>query len=142
MAKTTQGFSLIELMIVLTIIGILATVAYPSYQDSVRKGRRSEAQQLLVSIADKEEMYLLDSRTYANAFTSLNFGASGWTCTATTCSNAFYSTSITVDNTATPPTYEIVATTLNDQEGDGYLTFNSAGEKTRRVGGVGEDLGW
>ena len=53
----TKGFTLIELMIAVAIVGILAGIAYPSYQDSVRKSRRADAQGALLGFANAMERY-------------------------------------------------------------------------------------
>ena len=59
------GFTLIELMITVAIVGILAAVAYPSYTDSVRKGKRAEARAALLNLLQQEERYLTQMSTYA-----------------------------------------------------------------------------
>lgn len=61
-----MGFTLIELMIVVAMIGILASIAYPSYQDHVRKTRRAAAQSFLMEVAAKQQQYLIDARTYGS----------------------------------------------------------------------------
>lgn len=61
--KTSKGFTLIELMIVVAVVGILAAVAYPSYQDSVRKSRRADAKSALLELAQfMERNYTLSNR--------------------------------------------------------------------------------
>ncbi len=62
-----RGFSLIELMIVVAIIGIIAAVAYPSYVNSVTRSFRSEGQQWLQDFAQRNEQFFLDRRAYATA---------------------------------------------------------------------------
>jgi len=60
-----KGFTLMELMIVIAIIGILVSVAYPSYQDHVRKTNRSDCHAALLQVSDLQERYYLQKNTYA-----------------------------------------------------------------------------
>ena len=65
MKKTkNHGFTLIELMIVVAIIGILASIAYPSYHDSVLKGRRAEARTAIAELMQQQERYMTQNNTY------------------------------------------------------------------------------
>ncbi|MDX9886922.1 type IV pilin protein [Thauera sp.] len=78
MKKLTQrvrGFTLIELMIAVAVIGILASIAYPSYTEYVRKARRATAESALMDIASKQHTYLLSRRTFTASETDLGFSA-------------------------------------------------------------------
>lgn len=68
-----KGFTLIELMIAIAILGILVAVAYPSYTEHVLHSNRSEGMNELVRIANMQEQFFADSRRYAADLTELGF---------------------------------------------------------------------
>ncbi|MFT5788194.1 MAG: type IV pilus assembly protein PilE [Shewanella sp.] len=71
-----RGFTLIEVMIVVAIVGILAAIAYPSYTDYVTKAGRSEGVTAVLNISNLQEQYYLDNRTYTEDLTKLGLAAS------------------------------------------------------------------
>lgn len=142
--RRMRGFTLIELMMVVAIISILATIAWPSYQDYVRRSKRADAEAVMMSIASKEQQYLLDTRTYTDVLGTggLRLSPEGYDCTQSAnkkCANNFYE--ITVDVDAGPPlAFTVTAAPKAGQTPDGTLTLTSAGAKKRMVSGV--DKGW
>jgi type IV pilus assembly protein PilE len=125
--KKLGGFTLIELMIAVAVIAILVSVAYPSYQDHLRKGRRAAAQSFMMEVANKQQQYLLDARQYAlgaGAVTTLGLAA------PPEVSN-FYTITVDPAVATTPPTYNILGTPKvgTAQATDGVLELNNFGVK-------------
>ena len=97
-----KGFTLIELMIVVAIIGILAAIAMPQYSDYVRRGKAAEATSNLANLRIKMEQYFQDNRTYV-----------GGPCAPTT--GAKYFTYACAGNDGTLTTYALQATGVTAQ---------------------------
>jgi type IV pilus assembly protein PilE len=131
--RSPKGFTLVELLITLAIIGILTAIAFPSYQNHVRKGARAAAQSAMMEIANREAQYLLDARNYAvgpTAITDLKV-----TVTADVTNKYTITVTDSAGNPApsTPPTFTVVATPIagGSQASDGELKLTHTGAKFR-----------
>lgn len=69
--KKQYGFTLIELIVAVAIVGILAAVAWPNYTDYVKRASRAEAAAALLDAANKEEQFFVDNREYTDSFSDL-----------------------------------------------------------------------
>jgi type IV pilus assembly protein PilE len=67
MRRMNRGFTLIEAMVVVGIIGLIAAIGYPSYRDQVIKSRRAEGMGALLELADRMERHYSDVGTYKQA---------------------------------------------------------------------------
>jgi type IV pilus assembly protein PilE len=122
--NNSKGFSLIELMIVVVVVGIIAAVAIPQYSQYVVRGNRAAAQSFMLDVSNREKQYLLDARSYVDSLATL-----GMTPPVDVSRNY----TITISAPAgTPPTYTITATPVagSKQENDGNLTLDDTGAKT------------
>lgn len=123
------GFSLIELMIAVVVVGILASVALPAYNEHVRKGRRAAAQSYLMDLAQRQQQYFLDNRGYAATAAALGYAATPAEV------SPYYGVAIAVAG-GPPPSYTITATPTGGQAADncGNLIIASSGAKTSSAG--------
>ncbi len=124
----SAGFTLIELMITVAIIGILAAVALPSYKQYIVRANRSAAQAQMMDIANREQQFLLANRTYVAHDNTL--WTASYSLPTEVATKYTYTIEINTDTTV-PPFYRITFTpiTTGSQSADGNLTLNSEGVK-------------
>lgn len=134
------GFSLIELMVVVVIIGVIAGIAYPSYRNHLVKTNRAAAQAYITNLAAREEQVMLDNRGYVAA-TAATLANTPISLGVPPEVSRYYTMQVTIA-TVPPPTYTITATPLPGtmQANDGFMTLDTAGIKTRMISSV--DHGW
>ncbi|MFJ2715038.1 type IV pilin protein [Pseudomonas sp. NPDC087346] len=88
MRRSNRGFTLIEIMIVIAIIGIVITIGYPSLTEYMKKGRRAEIVSTLSEQAQILERFYSKNNVYTNA-TGLNAGNDFYTITPTITDQTF-----------------------------------------------------
>ncbi|MCK0107280.1 general secretion pathway protein GspH [Marinobacter sp. S0848L] len=113
-------------MIVVAIVGILAAVAYPSYQEHVKSSRRAEAQSALMGLASAMERHFTANNTYKGAGAGGDTGAPSiyYDQVPNSGGTAYYNLTIT---SASDTAFLVTATPVNAQAGDGFLDLNNQG---------------
>lgn len=124
--RTTRGFTLVEVMIVVAVIGILAAIALPSYNDYVRRGQLPEAFSGLSDYRTKMEQYYQDNRNYgSDAACAADSSASSWNTFPITTGRFTY-TCATSDS---GQGYTITATGASDRATGHTYTINHRGDR-------------
>lgn len=129
--KMHRGFTLIELMVVVAIVGILSSIAYPAYTSHLRKGRRADAQGYLMDLAQRQQQYFTDNRAFATTLDSagLNAPVPSSVSTYYTIVTPIASGTIAAPGQTKPPAFTITATAIGSQVSDGDLQIDSTGAK-------------
>lgn len=145
-----QGFTLIEMLIVVAIIGILAAIAYPSYQSYVKKTKRTDMMGELQNIASRIEAQKIAQGSYSNITLASVYGntVSGTgTTTYPVNGTALYTVSIdkmdTSNTKITSGDWKLTAAPINTamMSGDGNLTLDYQGNKCYKTN-CSKDEGW
>lgn len=131
--KKAQGFTLVELLITIAILGLLVVVALPAYRESVLRSNRSDAQITLNRLATLQEQYYFRTNQYTDDFANLIDGATSGV--PIDSNEGHYSISVDTNATATDPatTWTMTAEAQPDQAADtacNKIILNSMGVKT------------
>ena len=132
--RRSNGFTLIELMIVVAILAIIVSIGYPLYTDQVRKARRAEAKTALQEAMNREERFFTTNNTYTTNLGQLGYGGATFTT-----QEGWYQVSAAACGGSTIGQCVILsAAPQNDQTNDvcGTFTLNSRGQETDGGGGA------
>ncbi len=142
-AKRQRGVNLIELLVVVAIVSILSGLAYPSYMQHIVNTKRTTAKSVLMQIADRQQQFFLDNKTYTGNLTNLGYGANPLVVgddgrqLAAGDPESVYSVSVA---NASVTTYTITAAPLYGQATRdtecGSLSLNQSGVKTQSGAGT------
>jgi len=131
MMMKNKGFTLVELVIVVAIVGILAAIAIPAYQNDMQRSRRSDGQVALMNMAAQMERYYTMNNTYSGASTPAIIGI------PTASPSGYYNLSVT---NLTPSSFTLNAAPIagGAQANDpcGTLTLTSLNVKGPTVAGT------
>jgi len=111
------GFTLVELMIVIAVMAILVSLALPNYQQSIRKGRRADAQTDLIEFVGQAERVFTQTNSYENATLPAN--------------TDFYTYTFSVAASATAYTIQAAPKTIQGEDGCGTMRLDQAGLRTK-----------
>jgi type IV pilus assembly protein PilE len=126
--RRQQGFTLIEMVIVVLIIAILAAIAIPSYRKYVTSTHRVDAQRALTELAARQERFLYSNNAYADNLPAIG-GTSGM-------AGSYYTVAIDPANTSST-TFKVVATAIGSQKTDDKQCQTMSLDQAGRQGSTG-----
>lgn len=127
-----SGFTLIEMMITVVILGIILSIAISSYLDLVRESRRTEAKALLQEVMNREERYYTTENAYTDDLTDLGY------VTPLESESNWYQVTASYCTAGDDQCVELTAAPQDDQTNDvcGSFTLDSSGERDKTGSGT------
>lgn len=129
-----HGFTMVELLIAVAIMGIIAAVAIPSYSGYLTESRRTDAKTLLLEAAGEQARFFSENNSYAASMTAMGYGAD-----SEPTESGHYNVAVSA---ATATSFTLTATAAGDQANDavcGNLSINSVGTKLESGTGTTAD---
>ena len=126
---SSKGFTITELLIVVAIMGIIAAIAFPNWQESVRKSNRSDGKTALLRLMQKQQQFYTDNVSYTTTLTAIGAASDANVVSA----ERYYTVSAAACAGMTIAQCVILTATPDPNRGqgpDGALTLNSLGQKT------------
>lgn len=124
--RVNSGFTLIELMIAVAIVGILTAVALPTYQSQILKSHRTDAKMALLDLASRQERYMSLQQVYASTGAALGF-SSDFPISVPSADAATYTLSVALANSGSSYTLTATPTGRQVQDACGAYTLSSLG---------------
>jgi len=138
-SRRVAGFTLIELMVTITVAAVLVSIAVPAYTSQIRKSRRTEARTALLDLAAREERFFSTNSVYTIAPANLGYAGAF----PVQVGSGYYRLDVTVNPTGTA--FSATATPISSQAADaaqcGTYTIDQAGTQTVS-GGLGATTCW
>jgi type IV pilus assembly protein PilE len=130
---TQRGFTLIELMIAVAVVGILAAIAYPSYTEYVARGKRSECKSALLRVAQFQERFYTANNSYTSDLSGALLTSGGTSYSGESTNSSACTIAITPTNAPATPTqtYALTATPQSNYKDKqcGLLTLDNTQRK-------------
>lgn len=135
-APSAKGFTLMEMLIVVAMIGILAAIAIPNYSAYIQRGHRSEAKGVLMQAAQWMERYRTENNSYAQTPPPANTPVALPTSLTRSPASGGLRYNVALNPAPTAGTYTLVATPTGAQAGDecGSFTIDQVGRRTVVIG--------
>jgi type IV pilus assembly protein PilE len=128
-----KGFTLIELMIVVAVAAILTIMAVRGYLNAQRKSNRSAAEAFLAALAQQEQQYLIDNRSFLSCSAPIVTSTCGLGLQVPSNVATYYTVTITANNTNTPPSFTAsavpVTSTYQASDSAGTLSIDNQGNR-------------
>lgn len=124
--KNTNGFTLVELMIVLALIAILFSIAVPSYRTFTQKSQRTEGQALLLEMQTYLERYYFNNQRYPDGLSKLR----AYQADKVDSENLYYQVALEADQSCSPGTcYSLIAKHISGEEKETLSLYSSGAKK-------------